>query len=193
MNGDFVGVAEAALILGVHEETIRRRIRKGDIIAKKISSATGSYWAINKSALTENSYSTDVVPLNKPINIDDLNQMIDIIVSERSAGLVECVSKQNQLIAEQSKIIQELNKKIVSQEKVNDSILKSIKNYADMNEKQLNSTSIAVEILADQNAEFARAVNDINENIDDKLNELVLRIDEKGEKKGKFFSRFFRN
>lgn len=89
MTHDTLSVKEAAAALGVSEQTIKRRIRAGEIKAEKVPlPGAGRYMLlINRASLEQPTQVLDVVPVQKPVPVAELQQIITNALTAENAAL----------------------------------------------------------------------------------------------------------
>ena len=87
MEERLYSIKEAAEALQVSKDTIRRRIKKGQIKAEKHEGPYGFAYYIKESQLAEVREIRDVVPLNRPISREQLKGVVKEAVSEEFQGL----------------------------------------------------------------------------------------------------------
>lgn len=110
-----VGLDEAGRILGVSSETVRRRLKKGDLVGEKVKTDHGYQWFVELEDLAPKDAPTavvDVVELNKAISPADLAALIEAV----QAPLVNQLTQQAQLISELTAKVSELADNLESQE-----------------------------------------------------------------------------
>lgn len=81
LDGYFT-IDEAATRLGVSRDTIRRKIRRGELQAERRQGPYGIQWMIPESEIRTAQEITDVVPVNRPVAIPDLVNAIAARVTE---------------------------------------------------------------------------------------------------------------
>lgn len=102
MDKKTMNMREAAEALGVSTDTIRRRIKDGKIIARKIQGAYGPEWEIDPDTLAEAQQIYETVPVKHNVSIERLETIIQDATREGAARAMESVLKE----------IQELRKEI---------------------------------------------------------------------------------
>lgn len=70
-------IDEAAERLGVSKDTVRRRIKRGDLRAAKASGPYGDQYFIPESEITTAQEITDVVPVVRQVSIQDLATAVE--------------------------------------------------------------------------------------------------------------------
>ena len=97
-------VKEAAEALQVSADTIRRKIKSGDIKAEKLPGPYGVQWCIREDDLAESMQVVDVVPVRGSMTADDLEAMLRTVMQEQTAeikGLRQEIQDLRQEIQEQ--------------------------------------------------------------------------------------------
>ncbi len=106
-----VGLAEAAQILGVSSETVRRRLKKGELTGDKIKTDHGYQWVVELEDLAPEGVPTtvvDVVELKRALAPEDLAAL----VQAAQAPLVNQLEQQAALIGELAAKVDELTAKL---------------------------------------------------------------------------------
>jgi len=101
---EYVGVDQAAEILGYSKRTIYKKLRKGEIPGQKVDTKTGKKWKIKKSdlnpkAIAENEI-IEVKKKDKKLNREEFKELLHESISE---------SEEIKLLRKE---IQKLNKKL---------------------------------------------------------------------------------
>ena len=114
-----VSLAEAAGMLGVSIETVRRRIKRGDIRGEKVKTDHGYQWFVEAEDLAPKDTPTmavDVVELRRAIAPEDLIALIEAA----QAPLLNQIEQQGQIIAELSEQVAALSDKLEQQRQQDD-------------------------------------------------------------------------
>ncbi|GAB6178949.1 hypothetical protein JCM14036_02680 [Desulfotomaculum defluvii] len=77
MSDDLLSLDEAAERLGVHKETVRRRIRRGEIKAEKINGPFGEQYFVPESEIRTAQKIVDVIPVAKEITPQEFIILLD--------------------------------------------------------------------------------------------------------------------
>lgn len=119
----YLSIEEAAKRLGVSSDTVRRRIKRGDLRAEKQKGPYGYCWMIPESEIRIAQEITEVVPVNRPVAIPDL---VDAIAARLDGKLSEALStlaeEQARTRAEVEALRQELAATRETQERIERSI-----------------------------------------------------------------------
>lgn len=101
--------------MGVSSETVRRRIKKGELTGEKVKTDHGYQWFVELEDLAPKDAPTavvDVVELNRAISPADLAALVEAV----QAPLVNQLEQQAQLISELTAKVSELADKLERQE-----------------------------------------------------------------------------
>ena len=77
-------IKEAAEALGVSADTVRRRIKTGELKAEKVQGAYGMQWAIRPDDLAHSMQVVDMVPVKQSLSADDLEAMFKRLMQEQT-------------------------------------------------------------------------------------------------------------
>ena len=86
-NENYITIKQAAQALEVSPDTIRRRIKKGEIQAEKFNGEYGYAWYIPESEITKAREVVDVVPVNRSLSREQIKGVIKEAVSEEMQEL----------------------------------------------------------------------------------------------------------
>jgi len=97
-GGDIVeeklySIKEAAKALGVSPDTIRRRIKKGELTAEKLNGPYGMAYYVTENELAQVREIREVVPFNRPFTEEKLKRVVREAVSEEIGELKEEVAE----------------------------------------------------------------------------------------------------
>lgn len=109
-----VGLAEAAQILGVSSETVRRRLKKGELTGEKIKTDHGYQWVVELEDLAPEGVPTtvvDVVELKRALAPEDLAAL----VHAAQAPLINQLEQQAQVIDDLAAKVEQLTAAIEAQ------------------------------------------------------------------------------
>ena len=90
-------IKQAAEALNVSPDTIRRRIKAGEIKAEKVHGAYGMQWAINEQDLTAAAEVVEVVPVNQSLTAGELEAMLRRLMDEQTEEIKELRNEVQQL------------------------------------------------------------------------------------------------
>lgn len=107
---DKLTIKQAALALGVSAQTVRRRIAKGEIPAKKEMTAFGEAWLIPASVVNAATNTVEVVSITHPMTPAEISQIIESAVAAQMAAQVEPlraeINRLREEIASQTKALE---------------------------------------------------------------------------------------
>jgi len=87
-----LSIQEAANALGVSRDTVRRRIKKGEIPAEKISGPYGNMYYIREKDLAYAQHITDVVAVNRELSAEQVRELMEEAVAKQvEARLVSAI------------------------------------------------------------------------------------------------------
>ena len=93
MSKTHLTIKETAKALDVSEQTIRRRITKGEIPAEKMVSEFGERWLIPISFIEVATATVDVVPVTRQVSVAEIEKaltgIIDEVVQKHTKSLQE--------------------------------------------------------------------------------------------------------
>lgn len=87
MKNDYLSIEQAAAQFGVSPATIRRRIKKGDLQAVKKMGPYGEQYYIPSSEVTTAQEITEVVPVEKKLNVQELAGFISMAIQKENEEL----------------------------------------------------------------------------------------------------------
>ena len=97
IDTDFLTVSQAADVLGVSTQTIKRRIKDGTYQAEQRPLPGGGgeryIWVIHRAQIEKPTQIVEVVPFNKPVQIDDIKAVLAETVAAENAALKQDVSE----------------------------------------------------------------------------------------------------
>ena len=103
--GEYLTIKEAAAALDVSADTIRRRIKSGEIKAQKLPGPYGKQWQIKEDHLTLSAEIIDVVPVRHDMNARELALLIREAVDQ---GQRQQAEEMERLRAEISRLNEQL-------------------------------------------------------------------------------------
>lgn len=111
MDKKTMNMREAAEALGVSTDTIRRRIKDGKIIARKIQGAYGPEWEIDPDTLAEAQQIYETVPVKHNVSIERLETIIkDATRDAAKEGTTQAMEEVLKEINEIKRQIEQLHK-----------------------------------------------------------------------------------
>ena len=96
MEEKLYSIKEAALALEVSPDTVRRRIKKGELRAEKMEGPYGQAYYIPENELFEAAEVKEVIPFNRPVTEEKLKQVISEAVNEEVRELREEIAELRQ-------------------------------------------------------------------------------------------------
>ena len=105
--GTSVSIKQAAEMLNVSPATIRRRIKNGEIKAKKAEGKNGLQWVINPADLAESQEVKEVIPVTYNLTQEDLKAIVREAVKEELEPLKQKIDKLEEQLEEQTKLLPE--------------------------------------------------------------------------------------
>ena len=129
-------IDETAQLLDVSKDTVRRRIRKGELIAQKHMGIYGQQWLLPASQFERKSVviqETEVVPLTRHLSVPDLQAAIRAAISDTVSTAVreeleelkqQLVTASNQ-IEKQRYIIEEQQRALIALGQVTEEVGKN--------------------------------------------------------------------
>jgi excisionase family DNA binding protein len=93
-DGDeLLSIKQAAELLGVSVDTVRRRIKNGSLKAELMDGPHGKYYGIRASEINVAKEIKDVITVNRSVTlqepINDRNETLEVRLSERDAAIDE--------------------------------------------------------------------------------------------------------
>lgn len=79
---DKVTIKQAAKLLKISEQTVRRRINKGEIPAKKEMTEFGEVWFIPADFITAASSTVEVVSLTREVSLGEMERVMTYAIEE---------------------------------------------------------------------------------------------------------------
>ena len=107
-----MNIREAAEALEVSHDTIRRRIRTGQIRAEKLEGVYGLQWIVDEDSLFENKQIIEIVPVKKAV---DSNQLMETIRYTIQDTIQEAMKESTEEIKELRQEIEALTNAIKEQ------------------------------------------------------------------------------
>ena len=98
-------ITEAAAALGVSKDTVRRRIKKGEIVAKKMPGPYGYAYYIDSDQLSSSQEIVEVLPIQRHITRHDLERSMQ-------RAITPLFQRQEEQIQELREELAELRRKI---------------------------------------------------------------------------------
>lgn len=99
-NEGYLSIPEAAQALGVSEKTVRRRIQKGDIPAKKVPGPYGLQYRIPAHAISTAQEIMDVVKVERPTDPRTLGLVVAEAIRRENEALRDELVALRQQVAE---------------------------------------------------------------------------------------------
>lgn len=126
----YLTVDEAAKRLGISRDTVRRRIKRGELRAEKRKGPYGECWMIPESEIKTAQVITDVIPVTRQVSMPDLVTAITAKVTEAltkelagtRAAIEDLTEKESRTRAEIEALREELAATREAQERIEKSI-----------------------------------------------------------------------
>lgn len=99
-------IKEAALALGISSQTVRRRIAKGDLPAKKEITEFGAMWFIPASVINASTDTVEVVSLTRSMSPTEISQIIENAVAAQVEPLRAEIALLRSELASQTKALE---------------------------------------------------------------------------------------
>lgn len=103
---DKLTVKQAALALGISAQTVRRRIAKGQLPAKKEMTEFGATWLIPASIINVATDTVEVVSVTQPITPAEISQIIESAVAAQVEPLRAEIALLRSELANQTKALE---------------------------------------------------------------------------------------
>lgn len=129
-------IKEAAEALGCSVATIRRRIKSGDIKAELIEGPYGETYYISENDLAAATEIQEVIPVKRELDLNQIHSLFTGAMQMVVQPLEEKIDQQAELIKEQSRQIETLEKLINLSTNGDAELLQEIKNRLDKQEEQ---------------------------------------------------------
>jgi excisionase family DNA binding protein len=129
-------IKEAAEALGCSVATIRRRIKSGDIKAELKEGPYGETYYISESDLAAATEIQEVIPVKRELDLNQIHSLFTGAMQMVVQPLEEKIDQQAELIKEQSRQIETLEKLINLSTNGDAELLQEIKNRLDKQEEQ---------------------------------------------------------
>lgn len=79
-----ISISQAAQLLGVSKDTIRRKIKAKEVEAEKIDGPYGKQWAIEEDSLAKSTEIVDVVPIQKNLTTGEVEKLFRKVLEEQT-------------------------------------------------------------------------------------------------------------
>jgi excisionase family DNA binding protein len=109
-------VKEAAEALGCSVATIRRRIKSGDIRAELKEGPYGETYYISENDLAAATEIQEVIPIKRELDLDQMHSLLTGAIQMAMQPLADKINQQAEIIKDQNKHIENLEKRIDSSE-----------------------------------------------------------------------------
>jgi excisionase family DNA binding protein len=80
---------EAAKMMGVSVDTVRRRIKKGEINAVKMQGPFGEQWFIPSGEIQTAQEIIDVIPVQRQLDMQQLASVLELLIEKRTEPLLK--------------------------------------------------------------------------------------------------------
>lgn len=88
-NDNLLSIAEAARVLKVSKDTVRRRIKKGEIKAEKISGPYGLAYYIKEQELAEAAEIIDMIPVTRQLSPHEIKELMQAVIYPLQQEIVQ--------------------------------------------------------------------------------------------------------
>ena len=102
-------INQAAALLNVHIDTVRSRIKRGEIFAKKVPTPYGDAWEIPAAQFNAPMTTLDVVQVTKQVTVADLQGVLNEAAKEQTNQLREEIQMLQQQVNSQEQLLREQN------------------------------------------------------------------------------------
>jgi excisionase family DNA binding protein len=82
-------IKQCAEVLGVSTQTIRRRIEKGELLARKEVTDVNERWLIQADQLNAATTNIDVIPVNRQLSVGEIQQAIQQVVAATVTSTIQ--------------------------------------------------------------------------------------------------------
>ncbi len=82
-------IKQCAEVLGVSTQTIRRRIEKGELLARKEVTDVNERWLIQADQLNAATTNIDVIPVNRQLSVVGIQQAIQQVVAATVTSTIQ--------------------------------------------------------------------------------------------------------
>lgn len=82
-------IKQCAEVLGVSTQTIRRRIEKGELLARKEVTDVNERWLIQADQLNAATTNIDVIPVNRQLSVVEIQQAIQQVVAATVTSTIQ--------------------------------------------------------------------------------------------------------
>jgi len=97
---------EAAKLLRVSTQTIKRRIDKGELMARKEITSLGERWLIPANQLNIATQEIDVIPLNRQIGLYEIQRAISTVLATQTQEIQSHIERLEEKIDAQAQILE---------------------------------------------------------------------------------------
>lgn len=107
----YIGIVEAAQLLKVSRDTVRRRIASGEYAAKKVTGPYGEQWQLDSTQFNKATYTEEVAAVTRQISITDLYNAIQRgtreAIAEEAAQLKQDNAELRKQVTEMQEVLQQ--------------------------------------------------------------------------------------
>ena len=114
---EYLTLKEVAAALGVSADTVRRRIKSGQLKAEKVEGVHGLQWMIKADDLTASAEIVEVIPVKTELNPAALVALIREAVKEEQKEQREEVQRLRDEISRLNELLEGLNHTLPAKEK----------------------------------------------------------------------------
>lgn len=102
-------IKQAAALLDVHIDTVRSRIKRGEIFARMVKSPYGMQWEIPAAQFNVPMTTIEAVQVTKHVTVADLQGVLNEAVKEQTHQLREEIQMLQQQVNSQEQLLREQN------------------------------------------------------------------------------------
>lgn len=102
-------IKQTAEVLNVHIDTVRSRIKRGEIFARMVKSPYGQQWEIPAAQFNAPMHTIEAVTVTKTVTVADLQGVLHECVKEQTHQLREEIQMLQQQVALQGQLLKEQN------------------------------------------------------------------------------------
>lgn len=91
MEDNYLSLDEVATLLGVHKDTVRRKIKRGELKATLLPGPYGEQYFIKQDDLQIPQQIVDVVTVPRQLSVEDLSKLLAMEIQRQNEPLVNAV------------------------------------------------------------------------------------------------------
>ncbi len=132
-------IEQASELLGVSKDTIRRRIKKGELNAVKRVGVYGEQFFIDEAELDIATEIKDVIPIVRNLSLQDFSRTLEIAIGSAIAPLqqqIEGLATENKALMDELQTIKQEQERIEQNKQSRDEeLMKNIRQIQDQQQK----------------------------------------------------------